>query len=95
MKKVATFIAVSLVACLCCNVLAEHRANLRVTGQLRERAYSKAKELDPSYTKDFTFLDSRLQVDLDSELTDGVAVGVTVEGTGIWGDIRAIHLRQQ
>ncbi len=75
-----------LVVSLCLGAFAE-RVNMMVTGELRTWAFSiDDMDLDSSAEDDYAWFESRIQVDFDSELTDGVSVGVTGEGKGVWGD---------
>ncbi len=86
MKKVSRLAVVALVVGLCLNAYSE-LATVLVSGELRTRAYyqENVTDLKDSVDDDFGRIEERVRVSTLADLTDGVRVAITGEGTGVWG----------
>ncbi len=71
---------------LCVNAYAE-LVNMLISGELRTRAYyqENVADLNDSVDDDYGRIEQRVRLSHTAELTDGVTVGITGEGTGLWG----------
>jgi len=86
MKKVLLLTILGLVVGISLNGYSE-LTNLLVSGELRTRAYyqENVADLTDSVDDDYGRIEERVRISYLADLTDGVRVGITGEGTGVWG----------
>ncbi len=81
--RLAIFVAAVVI---CSNAYSEVITML-VSGELRTRAYyqENVADLNDAVDDDYGRIEERVRVSHNVELTDGVYVAITGEGTGLWG----------